>query len=93
MTRVMVLVWSIGVTTDEGGESIGGPEGGVPWAMAVSSTVPALTSAWVTVWSVVAVQVVEAPGARVVARQVVAPAVGSVTLTLVRVVVPVLVTR
>ena len=41
----------------------------------------------------VAVQVVDAPGARVVAGQVTAPAVGSLTATLVSVVVPVFLTR
>ena len=45
------------------------------------------------VCAVVAVQVVDAPGASVVTGQVTAPAVGSVTARLVSVVVPVFFTR
>ena len=56
-------------------------------------TTPASTSAWVTACAVVAVQVVDAPGANVVTGQVTAPAVGSVTARLVIVVVPVFLTR
>ena len=92
-TMVSPELWFTGVDVDEGPELIGVPPGGVPWAVAVLLTTPASTSAWVMVWAVVAVQVSAAPGARVELGHVVAPAVGSVTPTLVRVTVPVLVTR
>ena len=82
---------------DEGvaviGEVLTVLEGGVPWAVAVLLTTPAFTSAWLMVWTALAVQVSLAPGASVGLGQVTAPAVGSVTPTEVRVTVPVLVTR
>jgi len=81
------------VDVDEGAEVIAVPLGEVPRALAVLLTTPATASPWVMVWAVVAVQVSAAPGARVELGHVVAPAVGSVTPTLVRVTVPVLVTR
>ena len=68
-----------------------GPEGGVPLAVAVLFTVPASTSAWVSTYAA-AVQVVLAPGSRVLAAQVTVPTFGSVTPTVVRVTVPMLVT-
>ena len=61
--------------------------------MAVLLTVPASTSAWVIVYAAVVVQVVLAPGASVVAGQVVAPTLASTIATVVRVCAPVLVTR
>ena len=98
-TMVSPELWFTGVAVDEGPELIGSDVsspvggGGVPWAVAVLLTTPASTSAWVMVWTVVAVQVSAAPGLRLRLGHVVAPAVGSVTPTLVRVTVPVLVTR
>ncbi len=44
-----------------------GPDGGVPLTVALLTTVPASTSAWVRLW--VALQVVEALGATVVSAQ------------------------
>ena len=77
---------------DDEAENTAGPLGGVPLAVAVFVTTPAFTSAWVMVR--VAEQVVEPPGARVVAGQEIAdrPANGSVTITAVNVTLPVLVT-
>ena len=92
-TMVMEADWAIGVVVDEGGEITRGPLGGSPLAVAVLLTTPASTSAWVMVWTALAVQVWLAPGAIVGLGQVTAPAVGSVTPTAVRVTVPVLVTR
>ena len=92
-TMASIGDWFTGVDVDEGPELIGGPPGGEPWAVAVLLTTPASTSAWEMVWAVVAVQVSEAAGANVTLGHVVAPAVGSVTPTPVRVTVPVLVTR
>ena len=65
------------------------PAGSVAVAVAVLSTVPASTSAWVTVY--VGVQVVEAPGASVAVGQAMAPVFGSSTATSVRLTAPVLV--
>ena len=50
----------------------------MPVAVAELATVPASTSAWVTTYAA-AVQVVPAPGARVVAGQLTVPTLGSVT--------------
>ncbi len=63
----------------------------LPVAVAVLVTTAASPSACVIVYAA-AVQVVEAPGARVVAGQEMAPALGSVTATVVTVTLPVLVT-
>ncbi len=67
----------------------------VPVAVAVSSTSPLSTSAWVTVYRVSAVQISESPGARPGSAgtgQVTGPSVGSATSTEARVTLPVLVT-
>ena len=92
LVSVMVLVWSIGVAVDELLEATAGPLGGVAVADAVLMIDPAFTSAWVMVR--VAVHVVEAPGANVVAGQVMAdrPGIGSLMLRPVSVTLPVLVT-
>ena len=76
-------------------ESVGGDRRTDRWraeAVAVLAIVPASTSAWVTVYE--AVQVVDAPGARVAAAQVTAdrPGNGSATPTDVSVTLPALVT-
>ncbi|MBW8367752.1 MAG: hypothetical protein K0M70_07840, partial [Arenimonas sp.] len=55
---------AIGVLVVSGGDIVVPPPGGVPLAVALLFTVPALTSAWVIVC--VPVQVVLAPGASVV---------------------------
>ena len=85
------LAW-IGVTTVEGGAGTGVPVGSSAEAVAVLSTCPAFESASVIVYAVVAVHVVDAPGANVVAGQANAPALTSVMVTPCRVVEPVLVT-
>src|SRR5689334_24587526 len=82
----------MGVDTVEGFEGTVLPSGAVAAAVAVLSTCPASTSGCVTVYGG-AVHVVEPPGASVVTGHVTAPAVGSVTVRPVRVVVPVFVTR
>jgi hypothetical protein len=71
---------------------MGGPEGGVPVAVPVLVMDRAVTSAAVVVY--VAVQISLAPAARVVLGQLMAdsPAMGSLTETEVRVVLPVFVT-
>ena len=61
-------------------------------SVAVLLTAPASTSAWVIVYGAVVVHVVDAPGASVVAGQVVGPTFGSTTVRLVSVRAPVLVT-
>ena len=53
------------------------PPGGVPVTVAVLITDPASRSAWVTVWT--AVQVVDAPTARVLTGQEIEEAFGSLT--------------
>ena len=92
LTNDSVFAWLIGVAVDEAAEFTAGPDGGVPLAVAVLLIEPALTSAWVLVR--VAVQVVDAPGARVVDAQVMAdnPGSGSVMATAVKVTLPVFVT-
>ena len=67
------------------------PAGLRPVAVAVLVIAPASTSAWVIVYGVVVVQVVDAPGASVVAGQVVAPTLASTIATFVIVVAPVFV--
>ena|SRR6476469_5554352 len=83
------------VTVDglDGGDSP--PRTPVPVAVAVSLTCPALTSAWVTVCGVSAVHVTESPGASDGdgVGQVTDPPVGSLTVTDVRLTLPVFVTR
>ena len=70
-----------------------GPEGGVPDAVAVFAIAPVFTSACVIVR--VAVQVVDAAGVSVVEGHEILdkPVSGSVMLTVVKVTLPVLVTR
>src|SRR4030088_1762172 len=89
-------VWVAGTIAGDGGETTGGPVGGCPVAVAVSSTLPLFRSAWVTVY--VPVQVSDAPEANVgfghVGPLVNAPAGAtcvSATLTFVKVTFPVLV--
>jgi hypothetical protein len=90
---IVVCGLAMRVAVDEASDVITGPEGGVPSAMAVLFTTPASTSAWEMVWTALAVQVSDTPGASVVLGQVTAPAAGSLIPTEVRVTVPVLVTR
>src|SRR4029079_4453780 len=81
-----------GVVAD-GGELVGRVvPGGTPLAVAVFVNDPAASSAAVTVWTWSAVQVSEAPVARVGPGQVIDPAVGSETLMLDSGRTPVLVT-
>ena len=93
LVSVTVVVWLIGVVVDELFDVTAGPVGGVPEPDAVLMIDPAFTSDWVMVR--VAVQVVEAPGANVVDGHEMTdrPPSGSVTLTEVKVTLPVLVTR
>jgi hypothetical protein len=79
----------IGVVT-ESVPVTGEPVGGVPDAVAVFTTCPASTSAWVSVY--VFVHVVDAPGASVVVGQDTVPTFGSLTPTEVSVTLPVFVT-
>jgi acyl-coenzyme A synthetase/AMP-(fatty) acid ligase len=84
---------TVGTVAVDGVESTGVVElGGVPCAVAVSTTEPASTSAWDTVWVAFAVQVSDAPGANELCGHVVAPPVGSDTLTLDSVTFPLFVT-
>ena len=80
----------IGVDVDELFEVTAGPVGGLPEAMAVFATTPAFTSDCVIV--LVAVHVVENPGSKIVAPQLIVdrPGSGSVMATEVRVTLPVL---
>lgn len=88
-----VLIWLIGVAVDDGFDVVANPFGGLALAVAVLSTDPALTSAWVIVR--VAEHVVERPGARMVSGQLIddMPVNGSVTATALTVTLPVLVTK
>ena len=81
-----------GVTTGVG-FGLPGVTGGVPLAVALLCTLPAATSAAVTVY--VAVQVMFAPTARVVDGQLTAlrPTSASFTVTLLSATLPVLLTR
>ena len=91
LTMVSVFVWTAGtVMVFELTGVIAGPVGGVPVIVAVLMTDPASRSIWVMVW--VPVQMVDAPGPNVVAVQVIPEVTASVTVTLVRVTLPVLVT-
>nr|WP_234327257.1 hypothetical protein [Streptomyces sp. NRRL WC-3742] len=89
----------LGTSVREGGDTGGGPLGGVPVAVAAFVTLPASTSAWVTEY--IAVQVTFAPGAmdfeasgHVMAGFVPVPEkLVSFTVTSARVTLPVLVTR
>ena len=85
----MVLV---GVAVEAGFDATAVRAGSRPVAVAVLLTAPASTSAWVIVYGVVVVQVVVAPGARVVAGQVVAPTLASTTARVVIVCAPEFVT-
>ena len=69
-------------------EVTGGPDGGTADSVAVLTTCPASTSAWVSVY--VAVQVVCSPGASVVVGQNTEPTMRSVTLSRCIVTLPVL---
>ena len=69
----------------------GVPDGGVATTEAVFTTLPAFRSACVTVCA--PVHVVDTPGANVVTGQLTPAVFASVTLTPVRVTLPVLVTR
>ena len=67
------------------------PPAGLPSAVTLLVIEPASRSARVTTW--VALQVVEAAGARLLARHVAAPSLSSTTLRALIVTLPVLVTR
>ena len=79
--RVATVLVGVLVVSVVGGTEV--PSGPVAVAVAVLSTVPASTSAWVITYS--AVQVVEDPGTRVAVGQATGPALGSSTMTSVRV--------
>src|SRR5262249_36331011 len=70
-----------GTVAVDGGEVTELPPGTVPVAGAVLDTEPASKSAWVNTWRLSAVHVVDAPGASVVAGQLIEPARGSCTAT------------
>ena len=91
-----IQVGSIGVQLVQGVGSeevsvTGGPRGGFPVAVAKLSTWPASISACVIMWTAVNAVELEAPTARV-ANEPVTVALISVTVMLVRVTLPVLVT-
>src|SRR3954451_21894271 len=92
-TETTVAAGIVTVDGSDGGDSP--PRTPVPVAVAVSVTCPALTSSWVTACGVSAVHVTESPGARAGdgAGQVTGPPVGSLTVTDVRLTLPVFVTR
>ena len=93
-TRSIAAVRATGVLVESALVTFA-PEGAVPVAVAVLSTVPASTLAWVRVW-VLPVQVADAPGASAPEGQVmlgaVDPNIGSCTVTGLRLTLPVLVT-
>ena len=90
MTGVSI---TLGGVVTAGGFGLPGVTGGVPLAVALLCTLPAATSAAVTVY--VAVQVMFAPTARVVDGQLTAlrPTSASFTVTLLSATLPVLLTR
>jgi hypothetical protein len=90
LSNVIVLVRVIGVDVLSVAVTAA-PVGGVPDAVAVLSTTPAFTSAWVNVY--VAVHVRDAPGASAPPGQLTAPTFASVTLTGFSVTLPVFVIR
>ena len=77
------------MSVEEGAETHGSPSGASAVPVAVLLTTPASTSAWPIGYVASAVQVVAAPGAKVVTGQVTAPAFGSLIATAWIVVVPV----
>ena len=91
LVRVAAALRTKGVEVDELFDVTVALAGLLPVAVAVFVTTAASPSAWVIVYAA-AVQVVEAPGASVVAGQEIAPAFGSATATVVTVTLPVLVT-
>ena len=93
LARVNVATVDVGVEVLDAFEVTVAPAGLRPVTVAVLVTAPASTSAWVIAYGAVVVQVVLAPGASVVAGQVVAPTLASTTATPLIVTEPVLVTR
>ena len=93
LVRVSVASVDVAVEVLEAFDVTVAPAGFRPVTVAVLFTAPAFTSACVIAYGAVVVQVVLAPGASVVAGQVVAPTFASTTATLVIVCAPVLVTR
>src|SRR4051812_13074156 len=79
LVRVSVAVVEVGVEVLEAFDVAVVPAGVRAVTVAVLATAPASTSAWVTTYGAVVVQVVPAPGASVVAAQPVAPTFGSTT--------------
>ncbi|GAB2588462.1 hypothetical protein GCM10009593_29320 [Microlunatus antarcticus] len=92
LVRVSVAVADVGVVVEETFDVTATFVGLRPAAVAVLTTAPASTSAWVITYGAAAVQVVVAPAASTVAGQLVAPTLASVTATPVIVSDPVLVT-
>ena len=86
------LVCTTGVEVEELLEVTVAAAGLLAVAVAVLLTTPVSTSGWVIVYAA-EVQVVDAPGARVVTGQVIAPALASVTAVVLSVTVPVFLTR
>ncbi len=89
LSRLRPVLVLVRVEVLSGAEVAVPPSGPVPVAVAVLSTDPAFTSAWVMVCR--PVQTVESPGARVVAGQVTVPTAASATATAVSVRSPVLI--
>ncbi|GAB2588511.1 hypothetical protein GCM10009593_29410 [Microlunatus antarcticus] len=80
------------VAVDDAFEVTAAPAGSSPVAVAVLTTAPLFTSAWVITYGAVVAHVVLAPGASVVTGQVVVPTFASAIATPVTVRAPVLVT-
>src|SRR5436190_525651 len=92
LSRVSVAFCTSVVLVVSGADVMAGPVGGVPLAVALLLTTPALRSAWVIVC--VPVQVVVAAGASVVAGQVATVSrIASLIAMPVSVTLPMLVTR
>ncbi|GAB2588435.1 hypothetical protein GCM10009593_29270 [Microlunatus antarcticus] len=92
LVNCRVAVAFVGVVVDEAFEVTVVPAGVRPVTRAVLATAPASTSVCVIVYGADVVQVVDAPGARLVVVQVVAPTFGSTTARPVIVCAPLFVT-
>ncbi|GAB2588475.1 hypothetical protein GCM10009593_29340 [Microlunatus antarcticus] len=93
LVRLSVATVEVGVDVEDALEVTAALPGVRPVAVAVLATAPASTSPCVIVYGAEVVQVVLAPGASVVAGQLVAPAFASTIATALTVTAPVLVTR
>ncbi|GAB2588413.1 hypothetical protein GCM10009593_29230 [Microlunatus antarcticus] len=93
LVSVSVPAVAVGTVAVELGEVTAVPAGFRAVTVAVLTTPPASTSAWVITYGALVVQVVVAPGASVVVGQVVVPTFASTTASPVSVTAPVFVAR